>query len=102
MQAAMLRAFGSPLTIETLPNPAPGAGEAVIDVVAAPVLSYTDEDFSGARAFSLLLPLVPGCGAHGRVRAVGPGAARLADGDWVFCDTSESPRDDTRPPDLQL
>jgi alcohol dehydrogenase len=102
MQAAMLRAFGSPLAIETLPDPVPGAGEAVIDVVAAPVLSYTDEVFSGARTYSLLLPLVPGCGAIGRVRAVGPDATRLAVGDWVFCDPTVRSRDDARTPDIML
>src|SRR5258708_40203740 len=102
MQAAMLRAFGSPLAIEALPDPVPGAGEAVIGVVAAPVLSYTDEVFSGARTYSLLLPLVPGCGAIGRVRAVGPDATRLAVGDWVFCDPTVRSRDDAVSPDITL
>ena len=39
MKAAVLNAFGSPLAIETLLDPHAGPGEAVVDVVAAGVLS---------------------------------------------------------------
>ena len=95
MRAAVLRAVGEPLVVETVPDPVAGAGEAVVDVFAAPVLSYAAEVFSGARAYPMLLPIVPGVGAVGRVRAVGPDATQLAVGDWVFCDPTVRPRDAT-------
>ena len=102
MKAAVLRAFNTPLALEDLPDPQPGAGEAVVDVVAAPVLSYTNEVLSGARQYPLLLPLAPGIGAIGRVRAVGPDATRLAAGDWVFCDPTVRARDEALAPDILL
>ena len=77
MQAAVLKAFATPLIIETLPDPQPGAGETVVDVVAAPVLTYAAKVFSGERAYPLLLPMAVGVGAVGRVRSVGPDATRL-------------------------
>ncbi len=49
----------------------------------AGVLPYANEVFSGERKYLLELPVVPGCGAIGRVRAFGPDATHLAVGDWV-------------------
>lgn len=102
MKAAILRAFNTPLVIEELPDPQPGAGEAVVEVVAAPVISYTNEVLSGARQYPLLLPLAPGVGAIGRVRAVGPDATRLQPGDWVLCDPTVRARDEAVAPDIML
>jgi alcohol dehydrogenase len=50
------------------------------------VLPYAAEVFSDERRYQLTLPVIPGAGAIGRVRAVGPDATRLAVGDWVSCD----------------
>src|SRR5262249_16141824 len=86
MKAAVLHNFGDPLSVEQVTDPAIGTGEVLVDVVAAPVLSYTGEVLSGARRYLLPTPVVPGAGAIGRVRAVGPDATRLRPGDWVFCD----------------
>jgi alcohol dehydrogenase len=102
MKAAILKAFGSPLAIETLPEPILGTGEVIVDVVAAPVLSYANEVLSGERKYLLELPIVPGCGAIGRVRAVGPDATHLVVGDWVFCDPTVRSRDDALNPDITL
>ena len=102
MKAAILKAFGSPLVIETLPDPQPGAGEVVVDIIAAPILSYAAEVFSGDRQYPLLLPMAVGVGAVGRVRAVGPDATRIAPGDWVFCDPTVRARDDAVAPDIML
>jgi alcohol dehydrogenase len=102
MKAAILKAFGSPLAVETLPDPILGTGEVIVDVVVAPVLSYANEVFSGARKYLLNLPVVPGCGAIGRVRAVGPDATHLVTGDWVFCDPTVRSRDDALSPDITL
>ncbi|WP_438290349.1 alcohol dehydrogenase catalytic domain-containing protein [Streptomyces sp. HUAS TT7] len=102
MKAALLRTFGSPLVVETMPDPVLGTGEVVVDVVASSVLPYMDEVLSGERGYLLQLPVVPGIGAIGRVRAVGPDATRLAVGDWVFCDPTVRSRDDARTPDITL
>ncbi len=102
MKAAVLKGFGTPLAIEMLPAPALGTGEVIVDVAAAPVLSYTDEVLSGARKYLLTLPAVPGCGAIGRVRRLGPDATKLAVGDWVLCDPAVRSRDDALNPDITL
>ena len=102
MKAAVLEKFGSPLVIKTLPEPQAGAGELVVDVVAAPVLSYTAEVLGGTREYPLLLPMAVGVGAVGRVRAVGPDATRVAPGDWVLCDPTVRSRDDAFTPDIML
>ncbi len=102
MNAAVLEAFGSPLVVKTLPDPQPGAGEVVVDVVAAPVLPYAAEVFGGARGYPTLLPLAVGVGAVGRVRAAGPDATRVVPGDWVFCDPTVRSRDDSVAPDIML
>ncbi len=102
MKAALLKAYGSPLSIETLPDPKAQAGEIVVDVAAAPVLSYANEVFSGIRTYPLLLPLAVGVGAIGRVREAGPDATRLKPGDWVFCDPTVRARDNAVSPDIML
>ncbi|WP_405944180.1 alcohol dehydrogenase catalytic domain-containing protein [Streptomyces sp. NBC_00932] len=102
MKAAVLKAFGSPLAIETLPDPVLGTGEVIVDVVAASVLPYAGEVFSGERGYLLDLPVVPGAGAIGRVRAVGPDATRLSVGDWVLCDPIVRARDGVPTPDITL
>jgi alcohol dehydrogenase len=102
MKAALLKAFGSPLAVETMPDPILGTGEVIVDVVAAPVLPYASEVFSGKRQYLLTLPVAPGGGAIGRVRAVGPDATRLAAGDWVVCDPTVRSRDDALTPDITL
>ena len=102
MKAAILKAFGSPLAVETLPNPVLGTGEVIVDVVATRVLSYAGEVFSGERKYLLDLPAVPGPGGVGRVRAVGPDATHLAIGDWVSCDPTVRSRDDALAPDILL
>ncbi len=102
MKAAILKSFGSPLMIETVAAPSIGTGEVVVDVVATRVLSYANEVFSGERNYLLELPAVPGPGAIGRVRAVGPDATRLAVGDWVYCDPTFRSRDETISPDITL
>ncbi len=102
MKAAILEAFGKPLTIRTLPEPEAGAGEATIKVHTAPVLSYADEVFANIRPHGLNLPVVPGPGAVGRVIATGPDATRVKPGDWVYCDATVRARDMAQSPDALL
>ncbi len=102
MKAAILKAFGQILTVDTLPDPTPGAGEMVIDMAAAGVPGYTADVLSGARAYPLELPIAPGPGGIGRVRATGPDATRLRPGDWVYCDPTIRSRDDVVNPEQIL
>lgn len=102
MKAAVLKQFGSPLAIETLPEPTLGTGEVIVDVMATRVLAYANEVLSGERKYLLELPVVPGPGAIGRIRATGPDATHLAKGDWVYCDPTVRSRDDARSPDIIL
>ncbi|KWB34438.1 alcohol dehydrogenase [Burkholderia cepacia] len=102
MKAAILKSLDLPLAIETISDPVLGTGEVIVDVVATPVLSYAREVFNGARRYPLELPMVPGCGAIGRVRQTGPDATQLQRGDWVFCDPTVRSRDDARMPDIVL
>jgi alcohol dehydrogenase len=102
MRASVLESFGSPLAVREVPDPVPGTGEVVVDVAAAGVLPYTAEVLGGERNYLLSLPAIPGAGAVGRVRSVGPDATRLAPGDWVLCDPTIRSRDDALTPDITL
>jgi alcohol dehydrogenase len=66
------------------------------------LLSYADEVLSGARRYLLPTLVVPGAGAIGRVRAVGPDATRLQPGECVFCDPTVRSRDGAPTPDITL
>ncbi|WP_399122692.1 medium chain dehydrogenase/reductase family protein [Streptomyces sp. N2A] len=88
--------------IETVPDPVVRTGEVVVDVVAAGVLPYAAAVFRGERQYLLTLPVIPGTGAVGRVRAVGPDSTRLRVGDWVLCDPTIRARDDALTPDITL
>ncbi len=102
MKAAVLKAFGSLLSIETVPVPLLGTGEVLVDVAASSVLAYASEVLSGERQYELDLPMIFGSGAVGRVRSIGPDATHLAAGDWVFCDPTVRSRDDALTPDIML
>lgn len=102
MKAAVLHAFGTDLKVEDVPDPVLGTGETIVDVVAAPVLPYAKEVFSGERKYMLTLPAVPGCGAIGRIHSIGPDATQLQKGDWVLCDPTVRSRDNIINPDITL
>ena len=102
MKAALLKSFGSSLVIANAPDPVLGTGEVIVDIVATRVLSYMNEVLSGERNYALDLPIIPGPGGIGRVRAIGPDATKLAVGDWVFCDPTVRSRDDAVAPDIAL
>ena len=102
MKAAILKSFGSPLLIADVPEPVIGTGEVIVDVVATRVLSYMNEVLDGTRNYALDLPIIPGPGGIGRVRATGPDATKLRIGDWVFCDPTVRSRDDAVAPDIAL
>ncbi len=102
MKAAVLKTLGSPLVIEEAPPPILGTGEVIVDMVAAGVLAYAKEVYSGERRYILETPVIPGSSGVGRVRKIGPDATRLSVGDWVFCDPTVRSRDDALTPDITL
>ncbi len=102
MKAAVLKAFGSPLSVETVPDPVLGTGEVIVDVAATKVLAYAGEVLSGQRRYLLAPPVIPGSGGIGRVREVGPDVTQLAVGDWVLCDPTVRARDHALSPDIIL
>jgi S-(hydroxymethyl)glutathione dehydrogenase/alcohol dehydrogenase len=81
VRAAVCRAFGAPMTIETLHLRAPEAGEVEVDVAACAIchsdISYADGAWGGD------LPAVYGHEAAGRITAVGPNVTGLSVGDFV-------------------
>lgn len=84
MKAALLRALGSPLTIEELPVPTPGAGEVLIKVAACGVC-HSDLHLA-AGEWDLLkpitkLPLVLGHEVAGVITAIGNGVSEFNIGD---------------------
>jgi alcohol dehydrogenase len=102
MKAAVLNAFGSPLDIQTLPDPVLGTGEVIVDLIAAGVTSYAANVFNGSRNYLLEPPVVPGPGGVGRVRATGPDSTKLKAGDWVFVDSTIRARDNVANPEQIL
>ena len=67
MKAAVLKALGSPLSVETVADPVLGTGEVIVDVAAASMLAYARDVLSGKRQYILELPIVPGSGGIGRL-----------------------------------
>lgn len=102
MKAVLLENVGRQPTLTEVDEPTAGPGEAVVRVLAAPVISYAREVFDGSRGYPLVTPLVPGCGAIGEVVSVGPDATRLKPGDRVFCDPTVRSRDNALTPDEML
>ncbi|KAF4540346.1 putative quinone oxidoreductase [Lasiodiplodia theobromae] len=84
-----------PLTIETIPTPRAGPGSAVIRILAALVVPYSGEVYSGKRPYPLPAPFVPGEVALGRIVEAGPDATTLsAPGQLVLFDAHVRGRDD--------
>jgi NADPH2:quinone reductase len=77
MRAVRVRRFGGPqmLVVEQVPDPAPGAGQVVVQMAAADVL-FVDvmiRSGAGANFFPIRPPYVPGNGVAGRVISAGKG-----------------------------
>lgn len=82
IQAAVARAFGAPLAIETLTLAPPRPGQVEVEIMAVAIchsdISYLDGAWGGP------LPAVFGHEAAGRVTALGPGVTGLAPGQTVI------------------
>lgn len=85
MKAIRVANYGdsSALRLEELPQPKPGAGEALIGVHAAGV-NYADIYFrNGSARMPIPFPFTPGIEAAGVVEAVGEGVSEVKPGDRV-------------------
>lgn len=82
IRAAVCRAFGQPLVIETVQLRDPGPGEVAVTLEAVAIchsdISYMEGAWGGA------LPAVYGHEAVGRISAIGPGGGSLAIGTRVL------------------
>ena len=82
VKAAVCRAFGQPLELETLSLRAPDAGEVEVTLAA---VAICHSDISAAEgAWGGTLPVVLGHEAAGHISAVGPGVQDYAPGDAVL------------------
>ncbi|MFB9838936.1 alcohol dehydrogenase catalytic domain-containing protein, partial [Actinoallomurus acaciae] len=88
MRVIGIREFGPPevLGVDELPEPEPGAGQAVVAVEAASVI-YGDVIVRSGR-YPVPLPYVPGLEVGGEVVAVGPGTDRSLLGRRVVATTA--------------
>ncbi|MGI5271755.1 NADPH:quinone oxidoreductase family protein [Nonomuraea sp. CA-218870] len=71
------------LTVEEIPEPAPGPGQVLVQVQAASVEFVDTLIARGGYQVALPVPFTPGFNAAGVVREVGPGVTRFGVGDRV-------------------
>jgi propanol-preferring alcohol dehydrogenase len=83
MKAAVVRAFGTKLTIEDVPIPTPGPGEVLVHIVATGVCHTDLHAADGDWPVKPTPPFIPGHEGAGIVAAVGPGVTSLKEGDPV-------------------
>jgi propanol-preferring alcohol dehydrogenase len=83
MKAAVVHAFGQPLTIEDVPVPTPGPGEVLVKIVATGVCHTDLHAADGDWPVKPTPPFIPGHEGAGIVVALGAGVTRLKEGDPV-------------------
>ena len=83
MKAAVVHAFGKPLTIDTVPVPVPGPGELLVKVMACGVCHTDLHAADGDWPVKPSPPFIPGHEVAGVVAALGPGVTNFKEGDAV-------------------
>lgn len=83
MKAAVVREFGRPLQIESVPVPTPGPGEVLIRLRASGVCHTDLHAADGDWPVRPSLPFIPGHEGTGIVAALGEGVKNLREGDAV-------------------
>ena len=83
MQAAVVRQFGGPLSIEEVAVPSPGLGEVLVKIEACGVCHTDLHAVDGDWPVKPTLPFIPGHEGVGHVVAIGPGVSHLKEGDRV-------------------
>ncbi|GIJ86930.1 hypothetical protein Asppvi_005829 [Aspergillus pseudoviridinutans] len=93
-QAIILSEINSPLTLATVPTPAPQSGQVLIKVLASPILAYYRAIFTGKLPYPIPLPFTPGPSPIGRIEAIGSDTTTLKPGQLVYVDLTVRARDD--------
>jgi NADPH:quinone reductase len=90
MKAVVCKAWGLPdsLVVEDLPEPAPGAGQVLLDVMAAGINFPDVLIIQGKYQFKPELPFTPGNELSGVVKAVGADVSAFKPGDKVIAFTA--------------
>ena len=83
MKAAVVHAFGEPLTIEDVPIPEPGEGQVLVRIVASGVCHTDLHAANGDWPVKPTLPFIPGHEGAGTVAEVGRSVTLLKEGDRV-------------------
>ncbi|MDN3557760.1 alcohol dehydrogenase AdhP [Halomonas maura] len=83
MQAAVVRSFGEPLSLEEVEVPRPGRGEILVKVAASGVCHTDLHAAHGDWPVKPEPPFIPGHEGVGHVAAVGEGVTHLQEGDRV-------------------
>jgi alcohol dehydrogenase, propanol-preferring len=83
MKAAVVQQFGKPLQVQELAIPAPGPGQAVMQVISSGVCHTDLHAADGDWPVKPTLPFVPGHEGAGIVVALGSGVKHLKEGDHV-------------------
>jgi propanol-preferring alcohol dehydrogenase len=83
MKAAVVEKFGEPLVVREVPIPAPGPGQALVEVFATGVCHTDLHAVDGDWPIKPTLPFTPGHEGAGIVAVVGPGVTHLKEGDRV-------------------
>ncbi|MBB3232313.1 alcohol dehydrogenase AdhP [Halomonas stenophila] len=83
MQAAVVRSFGEPLSLEEVEVPRPGRGEILVKVAASGVCHTDLHAAHGDWPIKPEPPFIPGHEGVGHVAAVGEGVSHLKEGDRV-------------------
>ncbi len=96
MRAAVSSEAGAPLTIDEVPTPTPGPGQALVRLITSGVCHTDLHAVNGDWPVPPKRPLIPGHEGYGEVVALGEGVTELAVGDhvgnawlWSACGTCE-------------
>lgn len=91
-RALVLDAY--PPRVQKIPTPQLTPGSAIVRVLAANILAYAKQAYSGELPYPLPKPLIVGSSAVGRIAVVGPDATALQPGHLVLIDIYIRGRDD--------
>jgi propanol-preferring alcohol dehydrogenase len=83
MKAAVVRAFGKPLSIDEIPVPEPGPGEVLVKIMTSGVCHTDLHAAEGDWPVKPALPFVPGHEGIGIVAALGSAVRGVKEGDAV-------------------
>ncbi|EIN06716.1 hypothetical protein PUNSTDRAFT_145229 [Punctularia strigosozonata HHB-11173 SS5] len=93
-RALKLISRDQPLSLQTVPTPQAGPGSVVVRVLAANVISYAKEVYTGVRPYPFPTPFTHGSSSIARVVACGPDATSLKPGQLVLFECTIRGRDD--------